>query len=748
MSAGAKKPNKRKAHRSPMSFVVLAAVVAGIALGEPRAFEDLRNLIFDSYQRFDPPAYDPDAPVRVVAIDEASLASIGQWPWPRTRLVELTQKLKAAHAAAIAYDVIFAEPDSLDPQTVLQRLAPDADRAALARLFDGSASNDQQFATALRQSPSIIGLNFLSHSGGTIPGTPKAGIAIAGDEPSRFLPSYAGVAAPIPPLAAAAAGLGATNWLPDRDQIVRRVPLLLRQGSDIRPSLALESLRIAQGASSFLIRSSNAGGETGFGKNTGINAVRVGDLVIPTDAHGDVRPRFTRSEPRRFISAEAVLKGTVPVDEIEGRIIFIGPTAVGLGDIRATPLEPAVPGVEVHAQIVEQVFANHLLTRPDWSSGAELIAALGLIGGVAFALPLLPPLGFFSLCGLIVTALVGGSFALFKYEGLLIDPVLAGLSVIASALVGTLASWRAEQSAKRHVQSAFGKFLSPAVVARLADDPSRLVLGGETRELSVLFSDLRNFSGLSEGLSASELTQFMNDYLSPMTDAVLEAEGTVDKYIGDAIVAFWNAPLDDRDHAAHSVAAALRMREELRLFNQRRAEQALAAGRQHKPASMGIGLNLGPCSVGNMGSVRRFDYSILGDNVNLASRLEGVTKFYGLDILAAESIVEATPGLAWLEIDLVRVKGRETPTRIFTPLGDAAFAATAEFSDWHSRHMAMLTAYRMRDFASAAEAARALQGAVPLNWQDLYAILAARYAALVANPPGHEWNDIWTLDAK
>lgn len=250
--------------------------------------------------------------------------------------------------------------------------------------------------------------------------------------------------------------------------------------------------------------------------------------------------------------------------------------------------------------------------------------------------------------------------------------------------------WRSEQAAKRHVRAAFGKFVAPAVVDRLAEHPERLILGGETKELTVLFSDLRNFSGLSEGLSAQELTRFMNDYLTPMTDAILECDGTVNKYVGDAIVAFWNAPLDVPAHPRWAVSAALRMRSALVDFNEARAARSRQTGLAHRPAAMGMGLNRGPCSVGNMGSIRRFDYSIIGDTANLASRLEGLCKIFGVDIVASAAVREAAAEFAWLDLGAVIVKGRTSATNIFTIAGDGAVAKNSEFIEWKRMHETML----------------------------------------------------------
>jgi adenylate cyclase len=730
---------KLKLHRLPrlylavLAFNLAAIVVCG--LFDPPGLVDLGNLVFDSFQRMGGARFDPATPVRIAAVDERSLEALGQWPWPRSRLAELTDRLRQMGAAAIGFDFVFAEPDRLSPESLLALLPRTAETAILEGKLRNAPSNDALFAAALAKAPTVLGASFKSVSGGGLPVSAKVGFAATGDDPAPFIPAFAGVVAPLPQLAEAANGLGSINWLPDRDQVVRRAPLLVRLGDRLVPSLALQSLSLALGASTIVIRSSNASGQSDFGARTGVNALRVGDIDIDTSAHGEIRPNFSPADPRRMISIASILDGGVAESEIQGRIILVGPTAAGLGDIRATPLEPAMAGVEIHAEIVEQILANGLLTRPDWSRGGELLLALFLTLSIAAALPVLSPLAGGGCVALIVAGLFAGSFVSFTLGRSLINPVLPALAVAWQTLTGALALWRAEQNVKGRIQSAFGKFLSPLVVERLAQQPERLVLGGETRELTVMFSDLRNFTQISEGLDAQELTGLMNAYLTPMTDAILAAEGTVDKYIGDAIVAFWNAPLDVVDHGRRAVEAALRMRLELEAFNARREEQARRDGVDFKPVKMGIGLNLGPCSVGNMGSARRFDYSVLGDNVNLASRLEGASKAYGVDIVASESVAAKATGAAWLELDSVKVKGRSGAVKIFALAGDADFATSENFRTWSQAHRAMFEAWRAGDFEQAKRGAATLEQTAPSQWRALYTFLFACFIAAASNPP-------------
>lgn len=714
---------------------------------QPRALDDLRNFVFDTFQRASPRPYDPEAPTRVVGVDEESLRAYGQWPWPRARLAELVDRLRELGAAAIAFDFIFAEPDRVGLD-VLTAAIPDARaRNEVARLLAGASGGDQLFAQALRRAPVVLGVTLASEAGGASP-QPKAGFAMAGDDPAPFLPSFTAIVGPLPGLAEAAQGLGATNWLPDRDQIVRRVPLVALSGATPMPSLALEALRVAQGESAIVIRSSNASGQTAYGRHTGVNAIKVGAFEIVTDAGGEVRPRYAMSGGARILSAKAVFEGRVARGEIEGRIVFVGALAAGLGDVRATPLEPVVRGVEVHAQIVEALSAGALLARPDWAPGLEFIVAVGAFLSMMALLFGTPPLASALAALAAVAGLFAGAFYLFDQRGLLLDPAYPSLTILGGYLIGAVAQWRLETSARRHVREAFGKFVAPAVVDRLAEHPERLVLGGETRELTVLFSDLRDFSGLSEGLSARELTQFMNAYLTPMTDTILECEGTIDKYMGDAILAFWNAPLDIADHPRKAATAALRMRAALAEFNAARAQAAQTAGRTHKSAAMGVGLHLGPCSVGNMGSVRRFDYSILGDTVNLASRLEGACKAFKTDIIVSDAVRAAAPEFAWLDLGQVVVVGKTAPTPVAALAGDADVARSDSYVRWRNAHDAMLDDVNQARFDAAANAASALAESVAVDWRALYLTLAERYFTLARSGLQERDSSVWNLQSK
>ncbi|MFG1477222.1 adenylate/guanylate cyclase domain-containing protein [Xanthobacter sp. V4C-4] len=693
----------------------LALALLALAL-DPPGLAEARNDLFDAYQRADPRPFHPDIPVRIVDIDDAALAAVGQWPWPRSTLARLVERLASNGAAAVAFDMLLAEPDRLDAAAVTARL-PEPARALLLEALAGLESNDAGLARALSIGPAVLGA-VLTQGGGAYP--VKWGMAVAGADPLQAVPRFSGAVGPLPELAAAAAGIGALNWLPDRDQVVRRVPLVLEREGTLVPGLAAEALRVAQGAPGYLLRATGASGEAAFGAAPGLVSVRIGALAVPTDATGAVRVRFGPSDPRRFLSAAAVLDGQVPAAEVSGRIILIGTSAAGLKDTRATPLDAAVPGVEIQAQLIEHLLSGARLVRPDWARGAELALAALLGLAMAAGLPRVPAWSA-GLCGAAVFGLLfAGSWFAFRDGAVLLDPLGPAGGVLAVYGVGVLALYRQEQRQKRWVRSVFGRFVAPAVVERLAAAPDRLELGGQTRDLTILFCDLRDFTTLSETMDAQALTRFMNGYLTPMTEVVLAHGGTIDKYIGDAIMAFWNAPLDDPAHARNAAACALAMVRRLEALNADWRRAAEAAGRAFQPVRCGVGLATGPCCVGNLGSTQRLEYSCLGDDVNLASRIEGATKSFAADILVSQATRAAAPDLAFLEAGALTLKGKSLPSRLFLLAGDAAFAGSAAFAALSTTHAALLAAVAAGDQASAGRLAETAAGLCPERLRPFY----------------------------
>jgi adenylate cyclase len=722
------------------ALIVGAVILAALALRvwDPSPVARLRALVFDAYQRMDPLSYDPELPVRIVDIDEESLKRIGQWPWPRTVLAELVDKLADGGASAIGFDMVFPEPDRMSPANALA-FWPKSDaleslKSEIAKL----PTNDQVFAEAIGKAPVVLGF-IATPEGKSTPET-KAGFAHGGDDPKLFAPYYRGAAASLPELQKAAQGTGTLNWIPEYDQIIRRMPMLVRIGDTLYPSVAADLLRLAQGASTYIVKSSGASGEKAFGEKTGIVDMKIGDFVVPTEANGQMWMRFTPQAKARYLPAWKVLAGEIPKEEIEGRIILIGTSAAGLLDLRATPLDASIPGVELHAQAIEQIIRGAYLQRPDFATAAELLYILLLGALIGFLIYRTGALGS-ALLGL--TAIAGVIFIswyAFDRLGWLVDPIYPALSLIAIYLAGTLFVFLRTERERNRVRHAFSHYMAPALVERLADDPSRLKLGGETRDMTLLFSDVRGFTTISEGLDAEELTRFLNSLFTPLSNIILEEQGTIDKYMGDAVMAFWNAPLDDSAHPSHACSAALKMMATMQDLNARWKEEAEAKSRPFKPVKLGIGLNTGICCVGNLGSDTRFDYSVIGDNVNIASRLEGQSKTYDVGTVAGESTTSRAPDFAFIELDLLKVKGKTEATRIFALVGDGALKSSRGFTDLNERHQEMLKRFRSRDWDGAETLARECKSMNGVPLDTLYALYRERIALFRHSPPPPDWD--------
>ncbi|XSG82246.1 MAG: CHASE2 domain-containing protein [Methyloligella sp. ZOD6] len=728
--------------RPALSYaLILACVIFGalaLRLWDPAPVARLRALAFDSFQRIDPAKFNPNLPVRIVDIDEESLAKLGQWPWPRTLLAELTDKLRANGAAAIGFDMVFPEEDRMSPANIARYWKGTESEGPLAEALRDLPANDRVFAEAIAQTPVILGFIGLAHGGGTPEN--KAGFAHGGDDPRLFAPRFPGAAVSLPELQNAAQGSGALNWIPEHDQVIRRMPMLVTIGDTLFPAFAGEMLRVAQGASTYIVKSSGASGVESFGEQTGITRVRVGDFEVPTDPNGQMWMRFSMSDEGRYLPAWKVLNGDVSADEITGRIVIIGTSAAGLLDLRATPLEASVPGVELHAQAVEQIIAGDFLLRPDLALPGELFYIL-ILGLLIAALIFRAGAALSAVIAIAaITGVVGFSWYAYSDLGWLVDPVYPALSLVAVYLTGSLFMFLQTEHERNRVRNAFSHYMAPALVERLAADPARLKLGGEMRNMTLLFSDVRGFTTISEGLDAEELTRFLNELFTPLSNIILAQDGTIDKYMGDALMAFWNAPLDDPDHAENACRAGLLMMNEMRSLNDKWREHAKARGREYRPVSLGIGINTGECCVGNLGSETRFDYSVIGDNVNVASRIEGQSKTYGVGAVIGESTVERAPDYAFLELDLLKVKGRTKATRIFALLGDGSLKQDAGFKAFQKRHAEFLKAFRARHWDEAEETARALAEEQEHGLETLYGLYRERIAVYKTAPPPPDWD--------
>jgi adenylate cyclase len=732
---------KRKFGYARLVCLVLLVGFAALRVWDPHPVQEVRVRTWDYFQLFEP-RVKTMRPVTIVDIDEKSLADprLGQWPWPRTRIADMVAHLTKLGAVVIAFDAVFAEPDRLNPDIAADtfRNLDEATREKLRAL----PSNDQIFADAIRQSRVVLG-----ESGGPDlhpldKNLPVTGLAMLGEEPQPFMYQFRGLLRNVEVLEQAAAGRGLFTIRPERDGIVRRVPMIMVAQGIIMPSLTFEMLRVASGSGTILIKADKAG----------IQSVGVRGFTIPTDANGQLWVHYARRDPSIYVSAVDVMDNRVPQDRIAGKLVVIGTSSVGLNDIKTTPVSPAMPGVEIHAQVLESALTGAMVWQPNYGIALEFLGALilGLIV-IAFA-PNLGPTTLVLVGGLFASALAGTAWFFYSQHKLLIDFTYPLMSTTAIYLTLIFASFVREQSQRRQIRSAFGRYLSPALVEQLALSPEKLVLGGEEREMTIMFSDMRGFTSISETYKSDPqgLTALMNRFLTPLTNAVLNRKGTIDKYMGDAIMAFWNAPLDDKEHQINACEAALDMLERCDALEQAREEEAKADGYTHIPLNIGVGLNTGTCVVGNMGSDLRFDYSVYGDTVNLASRLEGQSKEYGFPIIVGSKTAMAVKEkFAILELDFIMVKGKKEPEVIYAIAGREDVAQSGRFQRLRNLTIEMLACYRSRDWEgalAAIERGRKSDDGHALS--SLYRLYEVRIRGYIETPPPEDWNGAYALLTK
>jgi adenylate cyclase len=702
-----------------VTALALAAWIL-LRLFDPLPLVALRNLAFDQFQRTYPriPA---EYSVVIVDIDEKSLRELGQWPWQRTVLADIVDRLHTAGAAAIGFDVLFAEPDRLSPGTLARTMRTDdqAIRDALAALPDSDAA----FASALARAPAVLGQSG-SPSATVVRAAddiPRASIATLGGDPRSDVLTFPYLLTNLPALERAAKGRGLFSVGLEGDGVIRRIPLIAWAGDRLVPALSVEVIRVATGGRTTLVKRDEAG----------VRSVVLAGVEVPTDRSGQLWLHFGPHAPSRYIPAVDILKDPKAAETVAGKIVLVGTSAVGLFDLRTTPVEPIMPGVEVHAQAIESILTGASLERPNYATGAEVSLAFVVAMAIMFSIPRFGARATLLLGTAMAVAIAGLSWLLFTQARFLLDmtfPLLAGGTIY---LLLTFRNYVREERQRTVIRDAFRQYLSAEMVERLVKEPDRLVLGGETRNLTVMFTDFRGFTAVAERFKSNPagLTRLMNRLLSPLSHAIIDQRGTIDKYMGDAIMAFWNAPLDDEDHAYHACVAALDIVHRLDRLN---AELLAEAENTDTPISalkIGLGVASGLNVVGNMGSDIRFDYTVMGDSVNVASRLQGMTRSIGLRILVSEATAAAVQGrLACLEIEQVVLKGRKDPERIHALVGGEDVTQRADFGAFaaaHARFLAHVAAERQDEAAAEHAACRELAAA---ETSDVVAWQARRLA--------------------
>ncbi len=668
----------RSKNRSLQFITVMAVVLALLVLRlfDPGIFATLRGGGYDMLQRLYPRHMDEPQPVRIVDIDEASLKALGQWPWSRITLAKLVDELHSLGAAAIAFDIVFPEADRLSPRLIMEQLDQKIDISTLP-------DSDAVFAASFAGKPVVLAF-------ATTPGTPepeklviKSGFAQTGLPAANAVLGIGHITSNLPQLNDAASGVGGMNIdLAAEQGVVRQIQMLWTDGTRFAPTLSVEALRIAQGVDTFLV---NASPDT----EDALESVRVGEIEIPVSETGMFYVHYRPNSPDMYVPAVDVLQkqdrdGLKKL--IEGHVVFIGTSAVGLLDVRTTALGEAVPGVSIHAQATEQMLSGRFLSRPEWTEMLEFMTVL--MGGVMIAATgaLFRPWIPFTVTAAICTSFVAATFYAFQAPGLLLDMTFPLAAMLLTYLASTAYRLAITDKDGRNMRRMFGHYVAPSVLADIERNPQNLKLGGEVRDVTVMFVDIENFTPLSEKLSPVELVNTVNGLWTACSAAILQERGTIDKFIGDAIMAFWNAPVAVENHQLHAAKAALGIRKAVEVYNASEAVSVLLQARSVLPIAVRVGLASGPACVGNMGSNDRFDYSVLGDTVNIAARTESSAKALHHDIVLAGLPHEATQSLALLPAGYVAMKGKSRLEPVFIIIGDEAEAVSHAFADLKKEH--------------------------------------------------------------
>lgn len=705
-----------------------------------QAMQRLDSLVYDLRLKAMLPERHVDPRIVIVDIDEKSLQTEGHWPWSRDKLGRLVDQLFEQGAAVAGFDVIFAEPERNSGETVLQRLAEvEGGSHALVRqlrdylpLFDNNAA----FAEKLQNRDVVLGYIFHTRGEDAVGALPQPLVVEPEEAAARVaMPDIVSYTGNIEVLQQAAQFGGFFTLQPDPDGIIRRAPIVVRHDGRLYPSLGLEVARL------FLMTDKVELQTARVADQEILEAVWLGNIAIPTDSEGRVIiPYHGLWGTYPYISATDVLQGKLPPGKLDNAIVLIGTTAQGLFDLRATPIQAVYPGVEVHANIIASVLDNSFPMEPAWATGADFL--LSLLVGVSLALlfPRLAPLPLVFVSVAVLAAAVAFNFWMWSGQGLILALAPQLLLVAVLAMFNMAYGFFGEFRSKRQLQGMFGQYVPPQLVQEMSENPEQYGFEGESREMTVLFADIRSFTTISEALSANDLKRMLNHFFTPMTRIIFDNRGTIDKYVGDMVMAFWGAPLEDRQHAVHAIGAALEMLREVERL--RPAFQASG----FPPIEIGIGINSGIMNVGDMGSEYRRAYTVLGDAVNLASRLEGTTKYFRVSLVVGEETRRlAGDAFVFRELDLVRVKGKARAIHVFQPLCRRAEASDELLLEL-KQHDEALACYRQQRWEQAETAFRQLHEMHPDV--ALYGLYLDRIAALYRTPPAGDWDGVYERSEK
>lgn len=718
-----------------LSASVLVLLLLWLQLSAPAMLspllERLEGMVYDARLQALPPWPHSVSNIQIVDIDEVSLAEIGRMPWERRHFTRLTQQLQQAGAVLVVYDVLFAEAQPNPLQQVVKEWPqwPQLGVGLQQHWLEFARAQDQdlQFAAVLQQGEVVLA-NLLHHHAASPQQASVPAVNQQRPDGTDALAFYAGMAAPVPPLASAAAGQGFINAEADADGFIRHAALIQQYQGRLFPSLALEAFRVYS-----LVPQIEPVWYAQAGRRW-IEGLRLGNSLIRTDERGRILVPY-RGGARHYpyTSAGAIVQGLFDQTQFDGAVVFVGTSAAGLADLRATPTAQAFPGVEIHATVFEALmFPDTIPYRPDWWRAAAALQLLVLAACCLWSLPRLGPGASLLLCLFLLLLTLAGNLALWMFHVIDLPLLLPCMLLLLLAVYYVSAGFFRENRRRTRMKAVFDQYVPPAHIDRLLHEPASVSLDGEKKLLTVLFCDIRGFTAISEQLSAQQLKHWLNRVFNNLTTVIQAHDGTIDKYVGDLVMAFWGAPLPDADHGQKAVKAALGMQLALDDLNQQFANEGLPL------VQAGIGINSGEMNVGDMGSDFRRSYTVIGDAVNLASRLEALTGYYGVPILVSESTKAFAGAQQYLLVDKVQVKGRQQAVCIYLAFRiDLPASVLAEYN----RFSTALQCYHSRDFATAQQQFLALQqSCTEPSLCHLVTLYLARVASLLQQAPSEDWD--------
>lgn len=678
----------------------------------------------------------PKSPVAIVDIDDYSLKQIGRWPWSREDLATLVNAISNQGAVVIAMDIMFSESQADIADAIIQELNRQHLNTPIIettlKKVQPDLNNDLKFAQSLKDKDIVLGMTFTPRNeiGGMLP-PPLLKLS----EPEKALDfiEWKGYIGDIPVIQSAAKSGGFINVIPDTDGIIRRVPLVMRYQDNLYPSLALAAVNL------YLLSHIKLNTAL-YDNEPQLESIQLGNHTIPTSAQGEMLVPFVgKSYSFPYYSAANVIQNKIPASALEGKIVFVGTSATGLGDLRATSIEGVFPGVEIQATIADGILQDHFSYRPAWTRGAEIMLTLLLGIILASFYPYLGPRALTLFSIVIPLAFIFLNNWFWERTGLIIFVLIPILLAIILAVMNMVYGYLFETLKRERLKGMFGQYVPEKHIDEMLKASGSYGLHGEDRDMTVLFADIRNFTTISEPMTATELKEMLDHFFTPMTEIIFHHKGTIDKYIGDLIMAFWGAPLKDKRHAQHALSAALDMQKSVETLKPLFKERGWAE------INIGIGLNSGVMSVGDMGSQFRRNYTVLGDAVNLGSRIEGLTKHYGVKIMVTEATKKNQSHFIFRQIDRVKVKGKQQSIAIYELIG-----RQHEVDEAHKKEVALSETALQFYFKQQWDEAEALFTELHNSYPQvkLYHLYLERIKDFRTNTPASDWDGVFAHATK